>query len=348
MYSDIIAVSVDDNEQNLLLLEVYAEQIGLKVKNFLYPLEALSYITSNDVDIVFVDYMMPKLNGIELIKKFRETNKSTPIIMVTAAGDDNSLKLSALDSGATDFLNKPLDLSEFTSRTKNLLELRQAQIVLKDRAKQLENEVKKATSDLIDREHESLIVLGKTAEWKDPETASHVARVAHYSKLLAEKYGLNEEFQNVIFYAAPFHDIGKVGIADKIMLKPAKLTDEEFDIMKTHAKIGHDILKNRKSKYLQMGAEIALCHHEKYNGKGYPRGLKADEIPISGRIVAIADVFDALVSVRPYKKAWTFEDAKELLKEQSGEHFDPKLTTIFLENIDQIKKIYYKFQESEV
>jgi len=346
MYENILAVSIDDNEQNLLLLEIYAEQLNLKVKNFSDPINALDFILSNDVDIVFVDYMMPKLNGLELIEKFREVNKSTPIIMITAEGDNTSLKLKALEVGATDFLNKPLDLSEFTSRTKNLIELRQAQLVLQNRAKQLENEVQKATIDLIEREHESLVVLGKTAEWKDPETANHVARVAHYSKLLAKEYGLDEETQDTIFYAAPFHDIGKVGIADSILLKPAKLTYEEFEIMKTHASIGYDILKDSKSKYLQMGAKIAISHHEKYNGKGYPNALKADEIPISGRIVAIVDVFDALVSIRPYKKPWSFSKALDLLKEESGEHFDPKLVDIFLENIEQVKKIYNNFQES--
>lgn len=346
MYENIIAVSIDDNQQNLMVLEAYAEQFALQIKSFLDPLKALEFISSHDVDIVFVDYMMPKLNGIELISEFRKTNTATPIIMITAAGDDKKLKLEALHSGATDFLNKPLDLSEFTSRTKNLLALRHAQLILNDKAKLLEEEVKKATQDLIDREHESLIVLGRTAEYKDPETASHVARVGHYSKLLAEKYGLSKEEQEIIFYASPFHDIGKVGIADGILLKPAKLTDEEFAIMKKHAQIGYEILKDSKSKYLKMGAQIALTHHEKYNGKGYPNGLKGEDIPIAGRIVAIADVFDALVSIRPYKKSWTFERAIELLKEEKSEHFDPKLVDIFINNIDKVKDIFNRFQES--
>ncbi|MEA3512076.1 MAG: response regulator [Campylobacterota bacterium] len=344
MYKNIIAVSIDDNEQNLMLLEAFADQIELKVINFSDPIKAFEFITNNEVDIIFTDYMMPDMNGLQLIEKFRETNSSTPIIMITAAGED--IKLDALKAGATDFLNKPLDLVEFTIRTQNLLRLREAQIILADKAKLLENEVKKATIELINREHESLIVLGKTAEYKDPETASHVARVANYSKILAKEYGLSEEIQECIFYASPFHDIGKVGIADNILLKPAKLTDEEFDVMKTHPTIGYSILKDTKSKYLKMGALISLTHHEKYNGTGYPNGLSADSIPIEGRIVAIADVFDALVSTRPYKKAWSFDDALELLKKESGVHFDPVLVELFQKNISSIKKIYDMFQES--
>jgi len=344
MYKNTLAVSIDDSEQNLMLLEAYANQIELQVKNFLNPEEALNFILNNNIDIIFVDYMMPKLNGLELIEKFRETNTSTPIIMITAAGDN--IKLDALKAGATDFLNKPLDLSEFTLRTQNLLKLREAQLLVEDKAKLLQVEVEKATQALINREHESLVVLGKTAEYKDPETASHVARVANYSKLLANAYGLSEELQNIIYYASPFHDIGKVGIADNILLKPAKLDDDEFKIMKTHAAIGYSILKEAKSKYLKMGASIALSHHEKYDGTGYPKNLKAQDIPIEARIVAIADVFDALVSIRPYKKAWSFDDAVALLKKESGGHFDPELVVLFIENIDKIKDIYNQFQES--
>lgn len=344
MYTNTIAVSIDDNEQNLILLEAYANLINLSVKSFLNPQKALDFILNNHVDIIFVDYMMPKLNGLELIKKFRETNTSTPIIVITAAGDD--IKIDALQVGATDFLNKPLDISEFTLRTQNLLKLREAQLLIENKAKLLQSEVEKATKDLIESEHESLIVLGKTAEYKDPETASHVARVANYTKILAKAYGLNKELQDILYYASPFHDIGKVGIADSVLLKPAKLTDEEFEVMKTHAQIGYNILKDTKSKYLKSGANIALTHHEKYNGKGYPNNIKGEDIPIEGRIVAIADVFDALVSIRPYKKAWSFEDAIALLQKESGEHFDPKLVSLFIDNIDAIKEVYNQFQES--
>jgi len=346
MYKNILAVSIDDSEQNLMLLEAYANQINLHVKNFTDPIEALDFIENNCVDIIFIDYMMPKLDGLKLIERYREKNTSTPIIMITAAGDN--IKLDALKVGATDFLNKPLDLSEFTLRTQNLLKLREAQTLLESKAKLLQSEVEKATANLIDREHESLIVLGKTAEYKDPETASHVARVANYSKLLAKEYGLSDEIQDIIYYAAPFHDIGKVGIPDNILLKPAKLNDDELTIMKTHSSIGYAILEGTKSKYLKMGASIALYHHEKYNGTGYPQKIKGKNIPIEARIVAIADVFDALVSQRPYKKAWSFKEAIQFLQDESAQHFDPELVLLFIMNIDKIKDIYDQHQESNI
>jgi len=346
MYKDILAVSIDDNEQNLMLLEAFADQIELKVKSFLDPIEALDFIVNNEIDIIFTDYMMPQLNGLELIEKFRETNNSTPIIMITAAGEN--ARADALKVGATDFLNKPLDLPDFIVRTKNLLSLRDAQIQLSNRAKQLEKEVAIATQNLVKREHESLVILGKTAEFKDPETANHIERVSHYSKLLAKKYGLCEDMQDIIYYASPFHDIGKVGIKDHILLKPGKLSDDEYAIMKTHATIGYEILQNSESKYLKMGASIAISHHERFDGTGYPYNLKGQNIPIEGRIVAIADVFDALVSHRPYKTAWSFESALNLLQEESGKHFDPELVNLFIANIEEIKEIYNNFQESTI
>lgn len=345
-YKNIQAVSIDDNQQNLMLVEAYANEIGVEnVKNFLNPIEALEFLKTNDVDIVFIDYMMPELNGVELIQEYRKYNKDVPIIMITAVGDDEDLRIDALEKGATDFLKKPLDYAEFNARVNNLLALRIAQLKLQDKALLLEDEIKEATKEIANREYETLRVLGKTAEYKDPETASHIARVAHYSKLLAKKYGLSKKEQEVIFYASPFHDIGKVGIPDAILLKPAKLTDDEFDVMRTHAFIGYDILKDSESKFLQEGAIIALNHHEKYNGCGYPNKVKGKDIPLSGRIVAIADVFDALTSKRPYKKAWSFESAQKLLEDEKGEHFDPELVDIFIKNIDEVRKIYEKFQE---
>ncbi len=289
--------------------------------------------------------MMPNLNGLEFVKEFRNTNKTIPIVMITAAGDDDNIHKDAFEFGVNDFLKKPVNSVLFKARVLNLLNGYQNRMLIEDKAKLLESEVKKATQKLIQREHETLKILGKTAEYKDPETASHVSRVAHYSKLIARELGLDEKEQELIFYAAPFHDLGKVGIEDKILLKPGKLDDEEFDIMKTHAMIGYEILKDSKSEYLQSGAQIALTHHEKYNGRGYPKGLVGDEIPIFGRIVAVVDVFDALTSNRPYKKAWSFEDALNLLKEESGQHFDPKIVDIFINNVDEIKEIYNSFKE---
>lgn len=343
MYNDLLAISIDDDEQNLMLIEVFAQKIGLNIKSFTSPIEALEFLKQNEVDIVFVDYKMPELDGVTLIEKFRAFNDSTPIIMVTGSLNVMQTKIKALKAGSTDFLSKPLDLFEFTLRTKNLLNLRKSQKLVQNRAQLLKEEVKKATKLIEDREYEALGIIGKAAEYKDDETAQHIIRVGHYSKLLAKSYGYDEDFQEIIFYASRLHDIGKIGVKDSVLLKPGKLTEEEFEHIKHHAKIGYDILVNSKSKYLRMGAQIALTHHERYDGTGYPSGLKENLIPIEGRIVSITDCFDALCSVRPYKKAWTFEDSFNYIIEQSGKRFDPNLVSIFVECKDEIKNIYTSF-----
>ena len=223
-----------------------------------------------------------------------------------------------------------------------MLKLRKSQLLLQDKALLLQDEVKLATIRLKESEYETLQMLGKTAEFKDPETNAHTQRVAYYCKLLARAYGLDENLQDIIFYASPFHDLGKIGIPDNILLKPGKLDDDEFSIMKNHAKIGYEILKGSKSKYLKAGGVIAYNHHEKYDGTGYPNGLKGESIPIFGRITAVADVFDALTSSRPYKKAWSLEEAFDFLIEEKSVHFDPKLVDLFLENKNEVINIHYK------
>ena len=351
----LLAVSIDDNEANLMVLEAYVDMLDfdIEVKSFSDPEEGLEFILDNekDIDILYIDFNMPKLTGVDVIKSFRMINEDTPIIMITANGDNDEVKEDAFTVGANDFLDKPINQLDFKLRSKNFLDLRKGRLELKDDKENLEKIVEDRTVELREREIETLEILGKTAEWKDPETAQHVARVAHYSKLLAKeseeykKGELSKDYPEVIYYAAPFHDIGKVGIPDRVLLKAGRLNDEEYDTMKEHPKIGNEILCNSKSKYLQLGAEISLTHHERFDGTGYPKGLAGKNIPISGRIVAIADVFDALTSVRPYKNAWTFHDAMDLLEEEKGKHFDPELVEIFMNNLDKVEEIYKRFQE---
>ncbi len=340
-------LSIDDNKTNLLIIESYAKMLQLQIESFLNPQEALETTKTNEYDLIIVDYMMPQMNGLEFIESFRVFNQSTPIIMLTAVGDDMELHIKALEFGANDFLSKPINAPAFKARIINMLKLRKSQLLIKDKALLLQEEVQAATRRLIESEHETLQILGKTAEFKDPETNAHTQRVAHYCKLLAQAYKLDEEFQDIIFYASTFHDIGKIGIPDSILLKPGKLNDDEFLIMKKHSQIGYEILKNSKSKYLKAGGIIAYNHHEHYDGKGYPNGLSGESIPILGRITAIADVFDALTSVRPYKNAWSIEQAFNLLIEEKGKHFDPVLVDLFLENKDKIIKIHEQFNEKE-
>lgn len=265
--------------------------------------------------------------------------------MVTAVGDDAKLHLKALEMGATDFLSKPINAGLFKARVINLLKLRKAMHIMQDKALLLEEEVRKATAEIVEREKETLRLLGRTAEFKDPETGAHVARVANYSKMLAAAYGLDEKMQDIIYNASPFHDIGKVAIPDSILLKPAKLTDEEFTVMKTHTTTGYELLKSSKSEYLRAGGVIAFTHHEKYDGTGYPKRLKGEMIPIIGRIVAVTDVFDALTSKRPYKDAWSFDAALDFFREEKGRHFDPKLVELLENNLDGLKQIYDAIKE---
>ena len=338
-------ISIDDNKTNLLIIESYAKILNLEIESFLNPKEALEASFEKEYDLVIVDYMMPEINGLEFIQSFRQNNQSTPIIMLTAVGDDMNLQIKALEYGANDFLSKPINAPAFKARIINMLKLRKSQLLLQDKALLLQDEVKLATIRLKESEYETLQMLGKTAEFKDPETNAHTQRVAYYCKLLARAYGLDENLQDIIFYASPFHDLGKIGIPDNILLKPGKLDDDEFSIMKNHAKIGYEILKGSKSKYLKAGGVIAYNHHEKYDGTGYPNGLKGESIPIFGRITAIADVFDALTSSRPYKKAWSLEEAFDFLIEEKSVHFDPKLVDLFLENKNEVINIHNKFKE---
>ena len=338
-------ISIDDNKTNLLIIESYAKILNLEIESFLNPKEALEASFEKEYDLVIVDYMMPEINGLEFIQSFRQNNQSTPIIMLTAVGDDMNLQIKALEYGANDFLSKPINAPAFKARIINMLKLRKSQLLLQDKALLLQDEVKLATIRLKESEYETLQMLGKTAEFKDPETNAHTQRVAYYCKLLARAYGLDENLQDIIFYASPFHDLGKIGIPDNILLKPGKLDDDEFSIMKNHAKIGYEILKGSKSKYLKAGGVIAYNHHEKYDGTGYPNGLKGKSIPIFGRITAVADVFDALTSSRPYKKAWSLEEAFDFLIEEKSVHFDPKLVDLFLENKNEVINIHNKFKE---
>ncbi len=344
---NLCIVAVDDEVFNLELLREISSGLYPEVLTFSEPMDALSYLCSHHVDILLVDYMMPQMNGIELMQKALEKNPALLTVMITAAGDDEKIKIEALNKGAIDFLKKPLVTAEYRARMNNLSRIKASERILDDFNRQLKTEVEHATKMLVQREKEALRVLSNAAEYKDPETASHVARVAHYSKLLAKHYGLDETEQEIIFYASPLHDIGKVGISDQILLKPGRLDAEENSIMQGHCEIGWKILESSENPYLKAGAVISYTHHEKFDGSGYPRGLKGEDIHLYGRITAIADVFDALTSHRPYKEAWPFDEALEYLKEQSGKHFDPALCELFFNEIDTVRSIYNQFKHEK-
>lgn len=341
--NDLKLIIVDDESVNVLLLEEIAKEMGHHPVSFYTPTEALEWAKENTGDLILVDFNMPVMNGLDLLKEIRVYHPEIMSIMITA-NIDNDLKLEALGLGVNDFLTKPISAAEFQLRLRNMIAIQNALKTQKEFSEQLRIEVEKATEELSKSQFETLNVLSRTAEYKDPETGSHIARVSHYSKMLAEAYGLDMQEQEILFYAAPLHDIGKVGIEDAVLLKPGKLSDDEYDRMKLHSTIGANILKNSTNPYLAAGAIIAEYHHEKYNGKGYPNGIAGDSIPLYARIVAISDVFDALTSIRPYKKAWSFEEALALIEQEKGEHFDPYLVDLFIANIDRVREIYQQFE----
>jgi putative two-component system response regulator len=326
------AVVIDDSRANLMLLEAMAKNIGLEVSSFVNPVEALEYVRKNGVDMILTDYSMPQMDGITLLKEIRRTHKDVPIVMITASDNDMALELEALESGVTDFLTKPINAAKFTAKVKNLATLRYFQRLHGDRAALLEDEVKKATGVILERELETLQILGKAAEFRDPNTRNHEERIGEYTRLIAKSLGLDEEEQHLISQASQLHDIGKIGIPDNILLKPGKLTNEEMEVIRSHPIIGYNILKDRKSHYLKAAATIALTHHEKFDGSGYPNRLSGKNIPLWGRITAIADVFDVLTTRRSYKAPWSCDDAMSHMADNKNTHFDPELVDLFIQS----------------
>ena len=341
---------VDDSDINLALIKA----LVLKLPDcspvlFDHPVRALDWCKENVPDLLIVDYMMPEVDGLAFIRAFREIPgfAEIPVLMITA-NDQKDVRYEALQGGANDFLNKPIDRVEFLARARNMLSLRTGQKFLADRAEHLAALVEERTRAIRERERELIYRISRAAEFRDPESGAHIQRMANYSKVIAAGLGLPESEQKLLLEAAPMHDVGKIGIPDYILLKPGKLTPEEFDIMRGHARIGYELLKDSASEIMQTGALVALSHHEKFDGSGYPGGLKGENIPLFGRIVAVADVFDALTSERPYKKAWPLDDACKFLREGCGAHFDPQCVEALLNNWEAVLEIRRLFQDKDL
>ena len=339
-------VIVDDTHINLVLMSRLIEKLeDVETVAFQSAHDALAFCRENPYDLLILDYMMPDLNGLDFMACLGGSARDrAPVLMVTAS-QDIEIRHRALENGANDFLIKPIDKVEFLARTRNMLELRRATNALHNRAAWLAEEVSKATAELRAREQETILLLCRASEYRDPETGAHIQRMAHYSRLIAQELGLPEEEQEYILSAAPMHDIGKVGTPDHILLKPSRLDAAEMAIMRQHAVIGYNILKGSEARMLQLAAVIAYAHHERFDGSGYPNALAGDAIPLVGRIVAVADVFDALTSVRPYKKAWTIDEARNYLQENSGSHFDPVCVDALLRRWDDVLQIRARFQD---
>jgi len=336
------ALVVDDQSTGRKILAeiIHSTESGLKVITCSDPREALAHVRQHPPDLVLTDYRMPEMNGVEFIRRVRATPgcADVPIVMITVVGD-RSVRYDALNAGATDFLMRPLDQIECRSRCRNLLTLRKQQCIIQDRAEWLEKQVKIATHQVLLRERETLLRLAKAGEYRDEDTGNHILRMARYSRLIAEYLGLPGADCDEIEFAAPMHDIGKIGVPDHILLKQGKLTAEEWELMKQHTTIGQSILSGSESRYIQMGSVIALNHHEKFDGSGYPNGLAGEAIPLQARIVAVADVYDALRSRRPYKPGWSREEAAAYIADQAGKHFDPACVEAFLCQLERVYEI---------
>ncbi|MBU0972864.1 MAG: response regulator [Proteobacteria bacterium] len=287
---------------------------------------ALSMLARASFDLVITDINMPEMSGIELATQIL-TDFPTDVIVMTGQSTGYQYD-EIINIGASDFVEKPFSIQEIILRIQRVLRERR----LKEEAKNSHEELKQAYVDSIHR-------LVMASEFKDENTGDHIVRIGEYSSLISRKLNQSDQFIETISYAAPMHDVGKIGIPDIILLKPGQLTQDEFNTMKRHTLIGAKLLSRSKSRILQMAREIALFHHEKFNGTGYPKGLSGTKIPLSGRIVAIADTFDALTSKRPYKDPYPPEMVYDMIKREKGGHFDPEITDIFLENFDTFVEI---------
>jgi len=317
-------VYIDDNRFNIALIKAFAEEFGINLVTFLTAKEGLDYILNNDVDLILLDYMMPEMNGLEFAKVVKEKKPYIPIIMISAF-DDYRLRAEAKKVGIEDFLPKPVDLESFEKRVVERIKKLEKHF-------STEKNINETDTQISIYEIFSRMSVSKDKKYKN------ILNVATISKILASKVK-DKEYANKIYKASMFYDIGKNKIPAEILLKPDKLTKEEYELIKAHTTFGYEML-NEGDEILQMAAIIALNHHERYDGEGYPRKLKGDEIPLCARIVAIADVFDALVSKKVYRDKLSLNEAVDIILQERGKYFDPQLVDIFYQNVDEIRLLY--------
>lgn len=352
---------VDDTADNLsLILDLLKDKYRVKVANS--GKKALSYLESSDeVDLILLDVMMPELSGYDVIKVLKkdEKTKDIPVIFLTAMRDMED-EQKGLEMGAADYITKPISSSIMLSRIKTQLENKEAKDFLKDKNLYLEDEVKKRTKEISVVQDVTILTLASLAETRDADTGNHIRRTQHYIVVLAKALQnhprfssyLSDEMIKILYRSAPLHDIGKVGIADRVLLKPGMLTYEEFEIMKTHTTLGKEAIEHAEKElgveveFLKIAKEIAYSHHENYDGSGYPLGLRGDDIPICARLMAVADVYDALTSKRVYKEAISHEDAVKIIEQGRGSKFDVDIVDVFLEHKNDFLSIAQSYLDN--
>ena len=319
---------VDDTPDNITLLAGILSNYNVKAATS--GEKALNIAFSSPPDIILLDIMMPVMDGYEICSRLKADlrTRDIPVIFITAM-DDVSDEARGFELGAVDYITKPISPPIVLARVKT-------QLQLYDQNRALDLKVRHQTKELNDSNLELIRRLGIASEFRDNDTGMHIVRISHYCHVLAKAIGMDDAEADLLLQTSPMHDVGKIGIPDDILLKPGRLTDEERTIMERHTEIGAKIIGRHDNRVLQMARTIALSHHERWDGTGYPGGIRGEDIPIEGRIVALADVFDALISERPYKEPWPMGKAIELIKRESGRHFDPLLVKAFMGNLDEI------------
>ena len=345
---------VDDEEMNRDILKQLLEKGGgYEVHLAADGMEAIQLLALHQPDVVLLDVMLPIMNGIDIARRIKSDAATChiPIVMITAL-QERETRVHALEVGVDDFISKPVDEAILCARVKSLIKVKAYNDHLREREESLNARLEDRTLQLADALEkvqkvslETIYRLTRTAEYRDEDTGMHVQRMSEYAAAIARRMDLGEEMVNNLLFAAPMHDLGKVGIPDRILLKPGKLTAEEYNLMKRHTVIGMEILEGSQAEFIQLGAVIARSHHEKWNGAGYPDGLAREDIPLVGRISAIADVFDALTSQRPYKKPFPIEKSLEIIRSERAAHFDPDVVDAFFEIHDEILAIKRTHQD---
>jgi putative two-component system response regulator len=333
-----IVLIVDDSPESI---DVLRGVLGVDYRVFvaISGIKALDIAQRINPDIILLDVMMPDLDGYETCKRLKTIPAlaQTPIMFVTTLSETDN-QLHGLELGAVDYITKPYVASLVRSRVSS-------HVSLFRHVTQLEKMVKLATSELLDTRLEIIRRLGRAAEYRDNETGMHIMRMSHITKLLALAHGMSEADAEILFQASPMHDVGKIGVPDHILMKPGKLDDDEWKIIKKHTIIGAEIIGDHTSPLMETARVVALRHHERFDGTGYPGGLKGKEIPLEARIAALTDVFDALLSIRPYKPAWSLDDTLAYIKENKGRHFDPQLAEEFLQILPECLAVREEFRD---
>ncbi len=338
---------IDREEEKIKLLTAIFYNVGYRHINFTTDSKQVKEFCGHlKPDLIVLDLNMPLIDGVDMLTLLHQFHQDHYLPLLVLSNEDSlAVKIKAIKSGAKDIMHEPYDRAEVLSRIRNIIEVKILYNEIQDQNKILEDKVKERTQEAYDTQIELIQRLARAVEYRDSETGMHVVRMSQCSLYLAREVGLSEDDCELIFRASPLHDLGKIGIPDSILRKPGKLTPEEWASMKTHTTIGAELLAGSKSKFLKMAQKISLTHHERWDGTGYPHGLSGEDIPLVGRICGLCDVFDALITKRPYKEAWPFDDTVEEIKRGSDSHFDPRLVTSFLNILPQFKEVMLKYQD---